>query len=340
MGPDSVDSLLRKYTQCDDPKQSDALLEELIVQHAHPGIRKVVRYKLAFQGQGEAQDIEDVASDVLVELIARLRSLKGGAAAESIGSFSGYTAVAAYHACNEYLRRKYPNRHRLKTRLRYLLNSEKKFAIWEDAVAEWLCGFATWQAHGAAPVTAEALSQWRDSLADLPRGQSAMHPADLMTGIFERLGGPVEFDELVGIVAYLWGVDDPPVAPETSAREVESGEADPGLRLEMKQWLSELWAQIRELPQPQRVALILNLRAGPATPAAALLPLTGIASITEIARTLGYTAEELAGIWNRLPLEDLEIAQRLGVTRQQVINLRKSARERLTRRIGGKYRLS
>ena len=340
MGSDSVDTLLRKYTQCEDTARSEALLEELVVQHAQPGIRKVVRYKLAFQGQGEAQDIEDVASDVLVELIGRLRTLKGGAAAESIGSFSGYTAVAAYHACNEYLRRKYPNRHRLKTRLRYLLNSEKKFAVWEDGVAEWLCGFARWQADGAAPVTAERLSQWRETLADLPRGQSAMHPAELMTRVFERLGGPVEFDELVGIVAYLWGVDDPPAAPEASAREVESGDADPGVRLEMKRWLAELWAQIGDLPQAQRVALILNLRAGPATPAAALLPLTGVASIADIARTLGYSAGELAGIWNQLPLEDLAIAERLGVTRQQVINLRKSARERLTRRIGGKYRLS
>ena len=32
--------------------------------------------------------------------------------------------------------------------------------------------------------------------------------------------------------------------------------------------------------------------------------------------------------------------RRLGVSRQRVINLRKSARERLNRRMGGKYRLS
>jgi hypothetical protein len=38
-------------------------------------------------------------------------------------------------------------------------------------------------------------------------------------------------------------------------------------------------------------------------------------------------------------LDDLAVAALLGVTRQQVINLRKSARERLIRRIGGKYRL-
>ena len=35
-----------------------------------------------------------------------------------------------------------------------------------------------------------------------------------------------------------------------------------------------------------------------------------------------------------LPLSDLEIAERMQLTRQQVINLRKCARERLRRRMG------
>jgi hypothetical protein len=39
-------------------------------------------------------------------------------------------------------------------------------------------------------------------------------------------------------------------------------------------------------------------------------------------------------LWKELPLDDLTIAGRLGATRQQVINLRKSARARLVRRLG------
>src|ERR1039457_6002475 len=132
METNSADVLLRQYAECPDPEASEALLGKLVVEHAQPGIHRIVKYKLAFQGAREAQDIEDVASEVLVELIGRLRAMKAGAAAESIGAFSGYTPVAAYHACHEYLRRKYPNRHRLKTRLRYLLNSEQPLAICED----------------------------------------------------------------------------------------------------------------------------------------------------------------------------------------------------------------
>jgi len=126
METNSADVLLHRYAACLDPEEAEAMLATLVVEHAQPGIRRIVRYKLAFQGAREAQDIDDVSSEVLLELLSRLRAIRGSAAADSIGTFSGYTAVAAYHACNEYLRRKYPNRHRLKTRLR-LARSQSQF---------------------------------------------------------------------------------------------------------------------------------------------------------------------------------------------------------------------
>ena len=335
-----VDVLLRQYVECTDTQRAESLLEELIVQHAEPGVRKVVRYKLAFQGNAEMQDIDDVCADVVLELIARLQAIRADTKLDSIGSFSGYSAVAAYHACNEYLRRKYPNRHRLKTRLRYLLNNEKKFAIWEGALGEWICGLRQWQSAGNPPAPSEIVSRWRERLADLPHGPNAIHPATLMEMVFLRIGGAVEFDELVGMVAFLWGVDDPAPATELSAAEIESANTDPNQRLEMQQWVAELWKQICALPRSQRVALLLNLRTSGAGSAAALFPLTGVASIRQIADALEFPADDFAAIWNLLPMEDLAIAEELGVTRQQVINLRKSARERLLRRIGGKDRLS
>jgi hypothetical protein len=48
---------------------------------------------------------------------------------------------------------------------------------------------------------------------------------------------------------------------------------------------------------------------------------------------MGVTTDKLAEIWNDLPLDDLRIASMLGVSRQQVINFRKSARVKLSRRM-------
>jgi hypothetical protein len=48
MVKDSADALLQEYAECDDPGRADQLLESLVVDHAQPGVRKIVRYKLAF----------------------------------------------------------------------------------------------------------------------------------------------------------------------------------------------------------------------------------------------------------------------------------------------------
>ncbi len=109
--------------------------------------------------------------------------------------------------------------------------------------------------------------------------------------------------------------------------------ADALLSLEQRRFLRALWEEIRELPPRQCAALLLNLRDAQGRDAVSLLPLTGTASLREVAAVLGLPAERFAELWQRLPLDDASIAALLGATRQQVINLRKSARARLTRRL-------
>jgi len=331
----AADNLLREYAACADSRAAEALLSRLIVEHAQPAIRRIVRYKLAFQGTLETQDGEDVTAEVLLELIGRLRDVRDSGDSAAIGAFSAYTAVAAYYACNEYLRRKYPNRHRLKNRLRYLLNTSTAFEIWEDVTREWICGRAPWK-DTERPAPREKIAAWRDILRDLPRGQFALQPGDLVGRIFDAFGAPVAFDDLIEMVADLWGIEDAPPAPENAAAQVQSGQADIATKLEQRQWLSVLWSEVRELPLPQRVALLLNLRMPAAGSAIALFPATGVAGLPQLAAALGIGESELLDLWNSLPLDDLAIAARLNVTRQQVINYRKAARERLTRRMNSR----
>ena len=103
--------------------------------------------------------------------------------------------------------------------------------------------------------------------------------------------------------------------------------------LELQQWLAHLWREVICLPVQQRHALLLNLREEGGGSALMFAPLSGVASVRDIAELLQMPDTELAVLWKDLPLDDLTIAGRLGVTRQQVINLRKSARARLTRRM-------
>jgi DNA-directed RNA polymerase specialized sigma24 family protein len=105
------------------------------------------------------------------------------------------------------------------------------------------------------------------------------------------------------------------------------------VEVEQRFQLRALWKEIRQLPHRQCAALILNLRDEQGRSAVALLPLTGTASMRQIAAALAIPAARFAQLWNRLPIDDAAIAELLGVTRQQVVNLRKAARERLVRRM-------
>src|SRR6185436_12091029 len=82
-------------------------------------------------------------------------------------------------------------------------------------------------------------------------------------------------------------------------------------------------------------ALLLNLRDESGQGVIELIPATGLASLEQLAQAIDMSPDALAAVWNDLPLEDAAIASQLGITRQQVINLRKSARARLLRRTAG-----
>ena len=76
----------------------------------------------------------------------------------------------------------------------------------------------------------------------------------------------------------------------------------------------------------------MNLRDSGGNGLIDLLISANVSSFSQLAGALSMTLEELAGLWNDLPLDDARIAARLGLERQQVINLRKAARARLARR--------
>jgi hypothetical protein len=155
-------------------------------------------------------------------------------------------------------------------------------------------------------------------------------PGDAVASVFARTGAPMPFDALVDLAAELWGVSD---AATPSLREVRDDQTTALDRLEARDYLARLWSEVRELRAPQRAALLLNLRDENGHDALAHLVGAHIVTLAELADVLGFSSERLAAIWDQLPLGDAAIADLLRLTRQQVINLRKSARERLARRM-------
>src|SRR6202012_4137592 len=125
-------------------------------------------------------------------------------------------------------------------------------------------------------------------------------------------------------MARLWNVQEANVEPEEEAPEFADDAATPvDVTLGRREWLAGLWQQSGNLNRNQRVALLLNLRTPDGSCAASLLVTTGVVSVRKIAQAVEMPAEEFVEVWKRLPLGDIEIATLLGLTRQQVINLRK-----------------
>ncbi len=254
----------------------------------------------------------------MLHLAVRLRALRGGDL-RKIDNLRAYVVSTVYNASYARIRANCPKRAQLQNRIRYLLRNDGRFALWKTESGEYLAGVAKW---AGRPLAVPAP----------PVPPAAGQLDGVMLAAFEQAGGPLGLGDLVSVVATALRVIDSDPQPIGSDEPASEGVAADH-RMIQRQSLEAIWHEVLELPERQRAALLLNLRDASGQGVIELLPATGIASLRQLAAATGMTAAALAGIWNRLPLDDQAISELLRITRQQVINLRKSARDRLSRRM-------
>jgi RNA polymerase sigma factor (sigma-70 family) len=332
------DPALAALMDARDDADADAQLSALLVTRVQPLVRTIAARKLAIYGGFSTADVEDVAGEALLVLVGRLREVRRAPDAAAIANLDAYAATVTYHACAHAIRQRHPQRARLKARVRYVLTRDPAFGLWDEPGGGAVCGLAAWEPRLASPEahaaldapspTQRAFLERQARAADSPAGLTA-----LVRTLVQMADGPIELDRLVGAVARVCGiVDAPPVA---EAAEPAAPIEPPEAAIDARRFTARLWAEVGQLPLRQRVALLLHLRDARGAGVLWLLPLVGIATIRQVARLLDITDLDMAGLWGRLPLDDHAIADRLGCTRQQVINLRMSARKRLATRLRG-----
>ena len=325
---DSSDSMLAPFLTAKSESISDELLRAIIDEHADPIIKKILRSKLrvSLNGRGtqQNQDALEIAGDMRASIISTLRALRQNPNKAAIANFSDFVAIKTYSACADYFREKHPQRWRLKNLLRRRLRQNPRFALWQGEDKRWYAGFSA----------SESITHPTDG-----RLSAAQMKSDEFLGVlFERSGRPIVFDEVVKIAAETWHIHDPPaesIDTGGSERDDLFTSSEPGvdLALEQRLFFEQVWIEVCQLPVLQRAALLLNLRDSRDGGVISFLPFLGVASKEELARLLEMPYADFQKLWNELPLDDLRIAQMFGITRQQVINLRKTARERLARRM-------
>jgi hypothetical protein len=306
-----------------DERSRESAVEALLAHDVKPVIATVLKRFRRLEPTLQIEDFEEIQSRVVLRFLRKLRAALVQEE-RAIGALENYVATLTYNAVYDDRRQRYPERHRLKRTLRYLLTRDPAFALWEVA-DDFVAGLASWRNHAPRSLTG-TLNAGSATPAMLDRD----HARDALYEILQRIGHPVAFDALVTLVADLWGVRDVILEQDTVPADEQ---LDALATLEQREYVETLWSEVLELPKGQRAALLLNLRDASGGNALVLFLLLNVANATELAQAVGLTETELNALWESLPLDDLTIAERMNLTRQQVINLRKSARLRLARRM-------
>ena len=334
------EAILEDWLRESDKERARVVLDRLVSSYAEPLIRRIVSFKLARSRDGggiQQADVNDVCGTALYNLLARLERLKNEEHRAPVRNFSGYVAVTAYNAANEYFRAKKPAWLSLSMKLRYLVTHSPRLALWETSEGQEVCGFAKSLGRGSAADMA-ALREARDRLRQ-SQDPSRLTTSDLAEAILKAAGGHMVFDSFVEVAADWSGVKeaqlqslDEPAAEESKSWELEDTEASVETRLIGRRYMEQLWREICDLPATHRKALLLNLNDS-AGGDIELFSHLGIASVGDIAKAVEMNAVEFAELWPELPLDDTRIAQKLGIGRQDVVNRRSAARKRLIRRM-------
>ena len=325
LGIADCDPLLADFLRANDAG-TDAALRVLLEEEAAPVIRRVL-----FRARRGTAESEDVASAIREQLIRQLIALRGGER-DPIRDFRGYVAGVSYSAWADHLRRTHPQRSMLLNRVRYLLEKsapQSRLAIWPGEAGESLCGFTDWKTQTQAAPSPK--HQWllvdpRAATASTFGGQ-VLRRQDLVWAVpklFTWLGRPIELSDLVSALAEILELRDEPESASDD-QELVSSSASPQEEAIWKEYLFWLWRELEKLSARQLAAFLFGsnvLRE---------FELLGIGSIRTLAPRFAMAPERLATLWQQLPLDDLAIASELRCSRQQVINLRRVARDTLGR---------
>lgn len=307
------DPALRRLILLDEEAEARRELDEIVESRVLPVVYRVID---SYTRPGQVLDglqRDEIASAIVLRVIERLHAVRSDES-HAIGRLDEYVVVLSNHAVSDELRERHPRRARLRNQLRYVLARSQAIASWHAARA-LVCGRAEWTG--------------RTDVAD-PFASAGGMPADdgslerSVLRILDHLGAPVRVETLLSFL-----IENTEEEPEEAAG-VQPSPAD---AFEIRESIFAVWREILELQPQQRAALLLNLREASEVNVISLLILANVATFEEVAEAAGLTPVQLEALWPTLPIPDADIAVRLGVTRQQVINLRKAARERLARRL-------
>jgi DNA-directed RNA polymerase specialized sigma subunit len=220
------------------------------------------------------------------------------------------------------------------------LKRHKDLVSWEHD-GEILCGFAAWRNAGKSAFSDQP---WQELETKLESFQS-LHFADedvrfapvsqIAAELFYWIGGPVEIDVLVRMIAYLLDIQDEqleslddPSPTKWDAYFVSSTRAEE-FHVEANELLARLWQAVIQLPAEQRDAFALSFEDEAGEDLFTMLRAAEIVNWDEIAQGMGRSVQEVVRLRAQMPMNGAGVAEQLRVSRQNVYKWRFRAIRRL-----------
>jgi DNA-directed RNA polymerase specialized sigma24 family protein len=318
--------------------KAEAARERLFTEHFLPVVRAKVGVRLS-----PSSDVHrDICQEVFERLTKKLQQLSvqtdhnGASSMVRKSNWRSYAEKIAFHCVVNHIRKQSQLWRSISGRLRYLVETQgKRFAIWRVDTQE-VCGLSGWRDRPYVQLRSD------DSrLADVMAGMAKPWP-ELVEKVLEIAAAPVRFDKLVALFhRYSVPKHETPMPVKHDEDDLSSEcenlpatQPTSEYHAYLTQMTEHMWKSICSLPVEHRRALMLNLK-GADGGDIQLVDYLKLASREEIARCVEIPENQFEKLWPELPLDDNKIAQMSGATRQQVINWRSAARERLKREMDG-----
>lgn len=297
----------------------------------------------------EITDFEDFEEECVLAVWSKIRALKSGESTTQIDNFEAFIRQSVHNRYCDAVRRKRPKWYNLKIEVMEILNGKsniKGFAYWEEpSTGEKVCGFENWMG-SKRPVTSrcrEILDQQeRFKRKYLNNRQPNEIPVYEMIGIILNYANcPVGVDALTNCIVELTqakgvetfsieGMQDDDSESTSGHEWLLSSDVDIEKQVTDSNWFGHVttwfWDEFETLSVGQKKAILFGM------PGDQVLALCTSIGIGKVAQGLQMEPRELADIIDRLPIPDIEIAEKIGSSARSVPSIRFKAWARIRKR--------
>lgn len=322
--------------------------DELIRTRTAPLVRKIIQQRFGFYINPDGHSLnnpeaEDLYNDILLGLTKRLGHMLAEPERFPIDDYRQCVIDVATVECENFERAKTDPHARLRNNLRGMFRRHSEFKVWEDAYGRSLCGFVAWEGRRISIASSDRLARLKEHPESFKSKKlsyknllKAPYPK-LVAEIFNWLGDPIEFEDLVDLVPLFRPlIDQPaePIEPGENHREFQLPDPAPEEEdeSENRMRMKQMWEEIKQLPPKSRLILCLSPFGEECEDLWDLLLAADVISLAELAEGLEIPLEQLTKILRQTPMDTQMLADFLGVTTSQVNKWRLQAVRQLQER--------